>query len=106
MTPLGLRPYLPGDAPPRGSAAVTVVVLTRDEEANIARCLGAVAGADQVVVVDSGSTDGTVRIARSLGADVVEQQWLGFSAQRELALRLPGGGNDWGYFVHRAGGGA
>src|SRR3984957_18622656 len=99
MTPLGLRPYLPGDAPPRGSAAVTVVVLTRDEEANIARCLGSVAWADQVVVVDSCSTDGTVHIARSLGADVVEQQWLGFSAQRELALRLPEVRNDWVYFV-------
>ena len=65
------------------------MVLTRDEEANIARCLGSVGWADQVVVVDSGSTDGTVAIARSLGADVVEQQWLGFSAQREFALRLP-----------------
>ena len=46
------------------------------------------AWADQVVVVDSGSTDGTVPIARSLGADVVEQPWLGFSGQREFALRL------------------
>ena len=67
------------------------MVLTRDEEANIARCLGSVAWADQVVVVDSGSADETVPIARSLGADVVEQPWLGFSGQREFALRLAGG---------------
>ena len=99
MTRLGLRPYRPGDDPPPASVAVTIVVLTRDEEANIARCLGSVAWADQVVVVDSGSTDGTMPIARSLGADVVEQQWLGFSAQRELALRLPEVRNDWVYFV-------
>jgi glycosyltransferase involved in cell wall biosynthesis len=99
MTSLGLRPYRLGDGPPPGSVAVTVVVLTRDEEANIARCLGSVAWADQVVVVDSGSTDGTVSIARSLDADVVEQPWLGFSAQREFALRLPEVRNDWVYFV-------
>lgn len=99
MTKLGLRPYRTGDDPPRGSVAVTVVVLTRDEAANIARCLGSVGWADQVVVVDSGSTDDTVQIARSLGVDVVEQPWLGFSAQREFALRLPEARNNWIYFV-------
>jgi glycosyltransferase involved in cell wall biosynthesis len=99
VTRLGLRPYLSGDEPPRGSVAVTAVVLTRDEEANIARCLGSLGWADQVVAVDSGSTDSTVRIARSLGADVVEQPWLGFSAQREFALRLPEIRHDWVYFV-------
>jgi glycosyltransferase involved in cell wall biosynthesis len=75
------------------------MVLTCDEEVNIARCLGSVAWADQAVVVDSGSADGTVQIARSLGAEVVEQQWLGFSGQREFALRLPEVRNDWVYFV-------
>jgi glycosyltransferase involved in cell wall biosynthesis len=76
-----------------------VVVLTRDEEVNIACCLASVAWADQVLVVDSGSSDGTVPLARSLGADVVEQPWLGFSGQREFALRLPEVRNDWIYFV-------
>jgi Glycosyl transferase family 2 len=99
MTTLGLRPYRGGDAPPPRSVAVSVVVLTRDEEANIARCLASVAWADQVVVVDSGSADDTVPIARSLGADVVEQPWLGFSGQREFALRLPELRHDWVYFV-------
>ena len=99
MTRLGLRPYRPGDDPPRGSVPVSVVVLTRDEEANIARCLASVAWADQVMVVDSGSADETVPIARSLGADVVEQAWLGFSGQREFALRLPEIRHDWVYFV-------
>ena len=89
MTKLGLRPYRAGDDPGPGSVPVSVVVLTRDEEPNIRRCLASVAWADQVVVVDSGSTDDTVPIARSLGAEVVEQPWLGFSAQREFALRLP-----------------
>ena len=98
MTRLGLRPYQVGDDPPPGSVPVSVVVLTRDEEVNIRRCLESVAWAGQVVVVDSGSTDATVSIARSLGAEIVEQSWLGFSGQREFALRLPLR-HDWVYFV-------
>jgi glycosyltransferase involved in cell wall biosynthesis len=99
MTRLGLRPYRAGDDPPLHSVPVSAIVLTRDEKVNIARCLASVAWADQVVVVDSGSTDGTVPTARSLGADVVEQPWLGFSGQREFALRLPQLRHDWVYFV-------
>ena len=99
MTRLGLRPYRAGDDPPPRSVAVSVVVLTRDEEVNIARCLASVAWADQVVVVDSGSADDTVPIAHSLGADVVKQPWLGFSGQREFALRLPELRHNWVYFV-------
>ena len=99
MTRLGLRPYRAGDDPPPRSVPLSVVVLTRDEEVNIARCLASVGWADQVVVIDSGSADQTVPLARSLGADVVEQAWLGFSAQREFALRRPEIRHDWVYFV-------
>lgn len=99
MTRLGLRPYHAGDDPPPRSVPVTVAVLTRDEEVNVARCLASVAWARQVVVIDSGSADETVPIARRLGADVIHQEWLGFSAQRELALRLPEVRHDWVYFV-------
>jgi hypothetical protein len=99
MTGLGLRPYTAGDDPAPASVPVSVVVLTLDEEVNIRRCLASVAWADQVVVIDSGSADGTAAIAHALGADVVEQPWLGFSAQREFALRLPLLRHDWVYFV-------
>jgi glycosyltransferase involved in cell wall biosynthesis len=99
VTRLGLRPYRAGDDPPGRSVALSVVVLTKDEDVNIARCLASVGWAAQVVVIDSGSADQTVPIARSLGADVVEQPWLGFSAQREFALRLPELRHDWVYFV-------
>ena len=99
MTKLGLRPYDVGDDPPVGSVPVSVVVLTRDEEVNIGRCLASVVWADQIVVVDSGSTDNTVPIARFFGAEIVEQPWLGFSGQREFALRLPLIWHDWVYFV-------
>ncbi len=99
MTRLGLRPYQAGDSPPKGSVAVSVVVLTQDEQRNIGRCLGSVAWADQVVVIDSGSSDDTVPIAAALGAHVVYQPWLGYSDQREYALRLPQIRHDWIYFV-------
>lgn len=99
MTRLSLRPYLAGDDPRPRSVPVTVVVLARDEGVNIARCLASVAWAKQVVVIDSGSADETVPIARRLGADVIHQEWLGFAAQRELALRLPEVRHDWVYFV-------
>jgi glycosyltransferase involved in cell wall biosynthesis len=99
MTRLGLRPYGPGDQPGPRSVPASVVVLTRDEEPNIRRCLASVAWADQVVVVDSGSADDTVPIALSLGAEVLEQPWLGFSAQRDYALRHQALRHDWVYFV-------
>ena len=73
MTRLGLRPYRAGDDPPPCSVPLSVVVLTRDEEVNITRCLASVGWAAQVVVIDSGSADQTVPLARSLGAEVVEQ---------------------------------
>jgi glycosyltransferase involved in cell wall biosynthesis len=99
VTRLGLRPWDQDDDPPPCSVPVTVVVLTRDEEVNIARCLGSVGWADQAVVIDSGSADKTVPLARSLGAEVVQQPWLGFPGQREFALRSPEVRNDWLYFV-------
>ena len=99
MTRLRLRPYHVGDDPPPGSVPVSVVVLTLNEEPNIRRCLASVAWADQVVVVDSGSTDSTVPLAKAAGAEVVEQPWLGYSAQREYALRLPLIRHDWVHFV-------
>ncbi len=99
MSRLGLRPYDAGDDPPSGTVPVSVVVLTLNEEPNIGRCLASVAWANQVVVIDSGSTDNTVSIALSRGAEVLEQPWLGFSGQREFALRHPSILYDWVYFV-------
>ena len=99
MTRLGLWPYHVGDDPPPGSVPVSVVVLTLNEEPNIRRCLASVAWADQVLVVDSGSADDTVALAQAAGAEVVDQPWLGFSAQREYALRLPMLRHDWVYLV-------
>ena len=93
-----LRLYRPGD-PVATSVPVSVLVLARDEAVNIARCLASVRWADQVVVIDSGSTDDTVEIATAAGAEVVTEPWHGYGAQREYALRLPNLRHDWVYFL-------
>ncbi len=66
---------------------LSVIVITRNEAANIRDCLASVAFADEWIVVDSGSTDGTVEIARAAGARVVESHdWPGFGPQKNRAL--------------------
>ena len=100
MSALPFGPYdVARDAPQPGSVPVTALVLTKDEEPNIARCLASLAWCDQILVIDSGSSDGTVPLASAAGAEVVEQPWLGFAGQREFALRHPAVRNDWVHFV-------
>jgi glycosyltransferase involved in cell wall biosynthesis len=72
---------------PSGTAGVSVIIITRDEEADIAACLASVDFARERIVVDSGSTDATVRIARAAGAVVHETaDWPGFGPQKNRAL--------------------
>ncbi len=99
MTRLELRPYRCGGMLPAGSVPVSAIVLTRDESVNIDRCLASLGWASQIVVLDSGSTDDTVRRATAAGAEVVMEPWRGYGAQREFALRLPQLRHDWVYFV-------
>jgi glycosyltransferase involved in cell wall biosynthesis len=68
------------------SATLSACVIARDEEHNLPDCLASVGFCQEIVVVDSGSSDATVQIARDAGARVVEQPWLGFAAQRNIAL--------------------
>jgi glycosyltransferase involved in cell wall biosynthesis len=66
---------------------LSVVMIVRDEEQSLAAALDSVGFADEIVVVDSGSRDRTVEIARSRGAKVVETpDWPGFGAQKNRAL--------------------
>lgn len=73
---------------------LSVIIITKNESANILACLESVAFADEFIVVDSGSTDNTVELARNFGAHVVQTpDWPGFGPQKNRALDLATG--DW-----------
>jgi Glycosyl transferase family 2 len=67
-------------------ATISACIITLDEEERLPECLRSVAFCDEVVVVDSLSSDATADIARAAGARVIEQAWLGFAAQRNVAI--------------------
>lgn len=84
------EPELPAAAPAR----ISVAVITRDEADDIRDCLASVAWADEVVVVDQASADGTADLARALGARViVAPDWPGFGRQKNVAVDACTG--DW-----------
>ena len=72
---------------------LSLVIITRNAEAHLARCLKSVPFAADVVVLDSGSTDRTVEIARGLGARVFTEEWRGFGPQKRRATELAA--HDW-----------
>lgn len=66
---------------------LSVCLITLNEESNLRRCLASVTRfADEVVVVDSGSTDRTTAIAAEAGARVISQPWLGYVGQKNFAI--------------------
>ena len=64
---------------------VSVTVITLNEATNIEACLASVAWADEVLVIDCGSQDGTADLARAKGARVINRDWPGYSAQKNFA---------------------
>jgi glycosyltransferase involved in cell wall biosynthesis len=65
---------------------LSVAIVTLNEEANLARTLSTVQFADEVIVIDSGSTDRTVEIARGFDAKVFFEPWKGFARQKNAAI--------------------
>lgn len=73
--------------------AISATIIAHNEAANIARAIRSLSCADEVVVVDSGSTDDTAKVANACGARVVTHTWEGFAAQKNFASSQ--GNHDW-----------
>jgi glycosyltransferase involved in cell wall biosynthesis len=65
---------------------ITLVVVTLNEEANLRRCLDSADFCQHKIVVDSGSTDQTVAIAREMGAEILTRNWTGFADQKNFGV--------------------
>ena len=72
---------------------ISAVVIVKDGERHLAAVLAALRGCAEIVVLDSGSTDRTVEIARAAGARVEHQAFLGYGAQKNRAVALAS--HDW-----------
>ena len=69
-------------------ADLTVLILTQNEEKNIARCIHEVQGiAKRIIVVDSGSTDGTIEIAKKMGAEILLHPWKNYATQYNWGIQ-------------------
>lgn len=71
----------------------TLVIITLNEEKYIERCIKSVPTASEVIIVDSGSTDKTIDIAKNCGATVIHQDWLGYGRQKQFAVDQAN--NEW-----------
>jgi glycosyltransferase involved in cell wall biosynthesis len=72
---------------------LSVTIITRNAASQLEGCLASVAFADEIIVVDSGSTDGTVDLAKRRGARVIAKEWLGFGPQKQFAVEAAA--HDW-----------
>jgi glycosyltransferase involved in cell wall biosynthesis len=69
-----------------GESPLSVAIITKNEAENLPACLESVTFAGQIVVVDSGSTDDTLRIATAYGCEVYREEWRGFGPQKQSAI--------------------
>ncbi|MBT4360547.1 MAG: glycosyltransferase family 2 protein, partial [Candidatus Marinimicrobia bacterium] len=65
---------------------LSITIITKNEERNIRRCLDSIQWAEEVVIVDSGSTDQTLAICKSYNCRIIHTEWLGFGKTKQLAV--------------------
>lgn len=82
---------------PRMPASLSIIIVAKNEARQIADCVRCALFADEVLVLDSGSSDGTPALARDAGARVVETDWPGYGAQKNRGIDLAQG--DWLFFL-------
>jgi glycosyltransferase involved in cell wall biosynthesis len=78
---------------PASRQPLSVAIITLNAVSQLEACLESVRFAEEIVVVDSGSSDGTQALAERYGARVIEQEWLGFGPQKQFAVQAAG--HDW-----------
>lgn len=79
---------------------ITAIILTKNEEVNIERCIKSIKSfVDRIVVIDSGSTDRTVEIAKKMGAEIFEHPFKHYAAQFNWALDNIGLNTTWVYRI-------
>ena len=76
-----------------GKMPLSAVLITRDAAQALPACLATLGWCDEILVVDSGSTDDTIAIARQHGARVIETHWRGFGPQKQFAVEQAS--HDW-----------
>jgi glycosyltransferase involved in cell wall biosynthesis len=79
--------------------SIVTIVPAKDEELHIVRCVESALPLGRVVVVDGGSADGTVELAREHGATVLERDWTGYASQKNWALDEVGSDAGWILFL-------
>lgn len=79
----------------RKNNKLSIVICTKNEAINIRDCILSASFADEILVLDSGSTDNTVQIARDAGAKVIETDWIGYGPQQNRAIEQSK--EDWIY---------
>jgi len=72
---------------------ISASIITKNEESNIKRCLESVKWADEIIIVDSGSTDKTLEICQFYHCKIIETEWLGFGLTKQIGVNAAS--NDW-----------
>ena len=72
---------------------LSVSIITKNEENNIQRCLDSVKWADEIIVVDSGSTDATLEICKTYNCKIIKTEWQGFGKTKQIGVNTAA--NDW-----------
>jgi len=78
---------------PLARQPLSVVIITKNAAGQLGACLESASFADEIVVIDSGSTDGTAELAAECGARVMQKEWLGFGRQKQFAVEAAR--HDW-----------
>ncbi len=78
-------------------SVLSVIIITKNEQENIRECLESVRWADEIIVVDSGSTDKTVQYARAFTKKIYQKEWIGFGETKNFAISKARG--DWVFSI-------